>query len=123
MTIVKYFFVGGTAACIDIGLFAYFAAYLGWPWLPVSVASFILATLANYYLSIKFVFVSGVRFNKTHEILGVFLISGIALIINQIILFISIEVIQLRLIIAKIMATGIVFFWNYFGRKYIIFKS
>lgn len=121
--IVKYFFVGGTAACIDIGLFAFFAAYLGWPWLPVSVVSFILATLANYLLSINFVFVSGVRYKKFHEILFVFIISGIALVINQMILFISIEIVQIQLIIAKIIATGIVFFWNYFGRKYFVFKD
>ena len=53
MKIVKYFFVGGIAATIDIGLFSFFAVYLGWPWLAVSVATFILATFINYFLSIS----------------------------------------------------------------------
>lgn len=123
MRIVKYFFVGGIAAIIDIGLFSFFAAYLGLPWLPVSIATFILATLINYFLSILFVFQSGVRYKKNQEIFGVFIISSLALAVNQIILYLSIEIFGLNLIISKILATGSVFFWNYFGRSRLIFAK
>jgi putative flippase GtrA len=54
--IVRYFLVGGAAAVLDIGLFAALAQYAGLPWFPVSVCSFVLATLLNYFLSIVFVF-------------------------------------------------------------------
>jgi hypothetical protein len=40
MPLVKYFFVGATAAVIDIGLFILFANYLVWPWIPVSICTF-----------------------------------------------------------------------------------
>ena len=121
MRLIKYFFVGGTAAIVDIGLFSICTVYLGWPWLPVSVASFILATFVNYFLSIKFVFISGSRHEKHVEIIGVFLVSGLALIVNQVVLFVSIEWLHIQLVISKLMATGIVFFWNYLGRKKFIF--
>ena len=122
MKIVKYFFIGGISATIDFGLFSFFVAYLGWSWVAVSVATFILATFINYFLSIIFVFQSGVRYRKNQEIVGVFIISSLALVINQITLYLSIEILEMNLIISKIFATGVLFFWNYYGRSKIIFQ-
>ncbi|MBT8537124.1 GtrA family protein [Polynucleobacter paneuropaeus] len=121
MRIVRYLFVGGTAAVVDIGLFSLFAGYLGWPWIPVSVVTFILATLTNYFLSIQFVFESGARHKKHVEMLGVFIVSGLALLVNQVVLYLAIEILGWHLILSKIVATGIVFFWNYYGRSKFIF--
>lgn len=121
MRLLKYFFVGGAAAVVDIGLFSLLAGYLGWPWIPVSIGTFILATYINYLLSIKFVFESGTRHRKHVELLGVFIVSTLALLVNQAVLYLAIEVLGLHLIISKILATGIVFFWNYFGRSKFVF--
>lgn len=121
MRILRYFFVGGAAAITDISLFSLFCGYLDWPWLPVSIGTFFLATLVNYFLSIRFVFESGIRHKKHFELMGVFIVSSLALIINQAALYITIEISDLNLIVSKIIATGIVFFWNYFGRKNFIF--
>jgi putative flippase GtrA len=121
MRIVRYFFVGGTAAVVDIGLFSLFAGYLGWPWVPVSIATFILATLTNYFLSIQFVFESGARHKKHVEVLGVFIVSGLALMVNQVVLYLAIEIFGWHLILSKIIATGVVFFWNYYGRSKFVF--
>jgi len=123
MRLLKYFFVGAIAASIDIGLFSLFASYFGWPWVPVSIVTFCLATLINYFLSIKFVFESGSRHKKYIEIIGVFLVSGLALAMNQIVLYLLIEWLGWHLIISKISATITVFFWNYLGRSRIIFKK
>lgn len=121
MRIVKYFFVGGAAAVVDIGLFSIFASYLGWPWAPVSIATFILATLTNYFLSIRFVFESGARHKKHVEVFGVFIVSGLALLVNQLVLYLAIEILGWHLIFSKIVATGVVFFWNYYGRSKFVF--
>lgn len=121
MRIVKYFFVGGAAAVVDISLFSIFASYLGWPWVPVSIATFILATLTNYFLSIQFVFESGARHKKHVEVFGVFIVSGLALLVNQLVLYLAIEMLGWHLIFSKIVATGAVFFWNYYGRSKFVF--
>lgn len=121
MRLLRYFFVGGAAAFVDIGLFSLFAKVLGYSWLPVSICTFILATLTNYLLSIKYVFESGVRHKKHVEVAGVFMVSGLALLVNQAVLYIGIEFLHWNLVFAKITATGIVFFWNYFGRSRFIF--
>ena len=122
MRIVRYFFVGCAAAVVDIGLFSIFAGYFGLPWIPVSITTFILATLTNYFLSIQFVFRSGARYEKHAELIGVFIVSTLALSINQLVLYISIEVLDWHLIFSKILATGIVFFWNYYGRSKFVFS-
>ena len=123
MPLVKYFFVGATAAVVDIGLFTLFANHLGWPWIPVSILTFCFATLVNYFLSIRFIFESGSRHKKHVEIIGIFFISGLALFINQLILYVLIEWFNWHLVVSKIAATATVFFWNYFGRSNIIFKG
>ena len=121
MRLSRYFFVGGSAAIVDIGLFSIFTKVLDFPWFPVSICTFLLATLVNYVLSIKFVFESGVRHKKHIEIAGVFAISTLALLVNQAVLFVAIEWFTFNLVASKIIATGTVFFWNYFGRSRIIF--
>ena len=121
MKIVRYFFVGGVSAFIDIGLFTIFASYLKFPWATVSVITFTIATLVNYFLSIRFVFQSGVKYKKHYEVLGVFIISILALILNQMFLYLFIEAMNLHLVFAKCLATCILFLWNFYGRKKIIF--
>ena len=121
MKILSYFFVGSISAVIDISLFAIFAGYFKLPWAIVSVIAFIIATLANYFLSIRFVFKSGSKYKKQHEILGVFIISFLALLLNQMFLYLFIEKMNIHLIISKCITTGMLFLWNYYGRKKIIF--
>lgn len=86
MKIARYFIVGGMAATVDISCFFLFTSILSIGWFQSSLASFILATLFNYFLSIKYVFRSGIRFQKHHEVLLIFLVSGTGLVINQLIL-------------------------------------
>jgi putative flippase GtrA len=121
--IARYFLVGGAAACVDIGLFMLFAQYLGFPYLRVSAASFVAATFVNYFLSVRFVFVSGVKFAKRWEIALVFLVSVVGLGLNQLILAACVELAAFNLLLAKLTATGTVFFWNYLARRLFVFGA
>lgn len=123
MRIVRYFFVGAAAAAVDITVFGILAKVFGLPWFPVAVFSFLLATVVNYRLSIRHVFSSGVRFQQYHELALVFLVSAAGLAFNQTVLWILIEHLSWDLVVAKIAATGLVFFWNYAIRHYFIFPT
>lgn len=123
MKVIKYFFVGGVAAFFDISVFSIFTIYLGYPWIPVSIATFIIATLINYYLSINFVFISGEKFPVKQEILLVFLVSSIGIIINVLILWLLIEVFDFHLLLSKVISSGCVFLWNYLLRYKYIFSD
>jgi putative flippase GtrA len=121
--IVRYLFVGGTGTIIDISLFALFAKVLGYPYLVVSACTFIISTTIHYFLSVRYVFQSGARFSRNRELLLVFIVSIMGLGVNQVVLYVSVQYLGIDLIAAKIIATGAVFFWNYWSRAYFVFKA
>jgi putative flippase GtrA len=123
MKVVRYFFVGAASAAVDFSIFTLLALGFGLPWFYAGVTGFILATTVNYFLSIRHVFQSGARFSRRTEITLIFMVSGIGLLINQSILFILIERMSINMLIAKILATLVVFFWNYGMRHSYVFKS
>jgi len=122
MKIIRYAVVGGTAAMVDFSIFAVFAKWLGFNYLWVGAIGFILATTVNYFLSTRFVFESGVRFAFKKEISLVFLISFMGLAVNQLVLYLGIGILEWEMLLTKILATGSVFFWNFFARSQFIFK-
>ena len=122
MNIIKYFFVGGVAAVVDISLFGFFAKYIGFNYLIVGFFTFIIATGVNYFLSIRYVFASGSKHPKRREVSLVYLISAVGLGINLIALFICHEWLNIELMTSKVIATGFTFFWNYFLRKFVVFN-
>lgn len=123
MKIVRYFAVGGISAIVDIGLFFLFTSVLNIGWFQSALGSFILAMVVNYSLSIKYVFKSGIRFQKHHEVLLVLLVSGSGLVINQIILWLLIENMSVNMLGSKVTATVLLFFWNYGLRKTVVFPE
>lgn len=123
MKIVRYFFVGAAAAAVDIGIFGLLAKGMGLPWFWVGMFSFVLATAVNYRLSVRHVFVSGVRFSRHHEAVLVYVVSAVGLAINQAVLWLLIERWLWDVLLAKLVATASVFFWNYGARRHLIFRE
>ncbi len=122
MKIVRYAAVGLAAAITDFLIFAIFAKFLGFNYLLVGAAGFIIATTINYFLSIRFVFESGIRFKPGKEIALVFLISLVGLGVNQSVLYLGIGILGFNMLLTKIGATGMVFFWNFGARSNFVFK-
>ena len=121
MKILRYLFVGGAAAAVDIAFFFVFARLAGLNYLAVAPFGFLLATWVNYQLSIRHVFRSGARFNRSREILLVYAISAIGLLINQAALYVLVAKLGTGLMVAKLAATATVFFWNYGTRSNFVF--
>ena len=121
--VARYFVVGGIATIVDVGLFMVFAQGLGLPYLRVAACTFVVATLVNYLLSVRMVFVSGLRFGRRQEIALVFLVSGVGLALNQAILFAAVEFGGMALLVSKLTATAIVFSWNYLARRHFVFGA
>ena len=119
----RYFVVGGIATIVDVALFLFFAQHLGLPYLRVAVATFVAATLVNYWLSIRYVFVSGQRFRRRWEVTLVFAVSAAGLAFNSLILWVGVERLGLGLLASKLAATGVVFFWNFLARRILVFGA
>lgn len=114
--------MGGTAAVVDIGLFFIFAKLLTFNYLLVGFFTFIIATFVNYYLSIRFVFISEKKFKKSQEIILIYLVSASSLSLNLFLLYLFHEKLFIDVGISKILVTGLLFFYNYLIRKLYIFN-
>lgn len=122
MKIIKYFFVGGTAAIFDVGFFFIFAKFLAYNYLVVGFFTFIIATFINYYLSIRFVFESGKKFKKKDEVILIYVVSTSSLVLNLFFLYVFHAIFSIDVGVSKILVTGLLFFYNYSVRKFFIFQ-
>ncbi len=123
LSFFTYFIVGGLAAVVDIGGFMLLTGPFGVPWFWAALASFVVSATVNYLLSIAFVFESGVRFRRHHEFALVLLVSVIGLAFNEAALWLMITGAGLARLPAKVIATGVVFLWNYSARQHFIFRA
>jgi putative flippase GtrA len=119
----RYFVVGGVSACFDIGFFYVFAKLLGYNYLGVATVGFVFAVLVNYYLSVRFVFTSGVRFSRGQELLLIYLVSSVGLLIHLAVLYVSVDWLAIELMLSKLGATGATFAWNFLARNYFVFRE
>lgn len=123
LSFFTYFIVGGAAAIVDIGGFMLLTGIWRIHWFWAALASFVVSAIVNYLLSIRFVFESGVRFRRHHEFALVVLVSVIGLGCNEAALWVMITAAGLGRLPAKVIATGVVFLWNYSARQRFIFRA
>jgi putative flippase GtrA len=134
----KYFFVGTIAALLDIFTFSLLTLQVGINYLIANVFSTCLGLLFNYYFSCIFVFRLK-KINVRRDFLPFALIGFVGLGLQNLMLYLFIDL-QLALQptnliawmmntsidikpISKIFVTGVIFLWNFFMRKYIVFKK
>ena len=122
LQVVRYFIVGGICALIDLGVFVGLLAATQWHYLIASTVGFLLATLVNYELSIRFVFEQGARYSKHAEILAVYAVSALSLLVHQCVLFGAVAGFGQHPVVGKCVAMGVAFFWNYLLRKHLVFS-
>ena len=121
--LLKYLFVGGSAAILDLIIFYVFAESLQFNYLLVSIAGFIFSTALNYWLRVLFVFKSGISYSLHKEIILVYLVSLFALAVQLGMLFATVEWANLSLMISKVISMGAAFVFNFSLRKYFVFKE
>jgi len=120
--VFRYALVGGSIATVDLILFWFFVSHLDFPYLWVNAIGFCVGTAINYLMSARWVFTGGIRFKPKNGIILIFIISFLGLIMAQIILFLFITIFTFPILLAKILTLGSVFYWNYFSRKYFLFR-
>jgi putative flippase GtrA len=111
---------GGSSAIVEWSLFWICTSLLRIHYLLAVAISFFFATLVNYIASAYFVFVRGYR-TPAAEALLVYMVSAIGLGLNFLLMWLLHGKLMVPAMTAKIASTGIVFFWNYFSRRYFIF--
>ena len=118
--IIKFGFVGGTAFIIDAGILFVLTEFCGIHYLISGAVSFTVSVIYNYILSIKWVFDAREGNNKAKE-LAVFIgLSVIGLGLNQLFMWLFVDVLHIYYMLSKIVATAIVMVYNFITRKLFI---
>jgi putative flippase GtrA len=119
----RYIWVGGLAFLVDYGSLYVLTEYLGVDYLVSAALAFILGLVVNYLLSTLWVFPESRLSNKMAEFTIFASIGLVGLLLNEVIMYLCCEVLDFHYMISKLCSTGVVFFWNFFGRKLILFTK
>ena len=123
MSIVVYFFVGGVSFLANFGIFLMFVHLMGLHWVLGNIAGFIAGTFVNYVLSVRFVFKSKNFLRRDFEVYLTFMVSALGVGLETILIHLEHDVASLNLNVSKLGAAGVVFFWNYGARRFLIFGA
>lgn len=119
---VRYFFVGGFAFVVDFGLLYILTEYAGLHYLLSATLSFISGLLVNYVISCIWVFSTSKFKNRLVEFLFFAAIGVVGLLLNDALIWLFTDCIGTHYMFSKIVAATIVYLWNFFARKYLVFK-
>ncbi|WP_424714336.1 GtrA family protein [Methanobacterium sp.] len=120
--IFRYIFVGGGAFIVDFLSLFILTDIFGIYFLISAAIAFILGLIANYILSISWVFDRRNLKNKQFEF-GVFAFIGIiGLGFNEVFIWFFTQNLHIYYLKSKIFAAVIILFWNFFARKYLLFR-
>lgn len=122
LQLFRYTFVGGFAFLVDFGLLYVLTEYAHFHYLVSATISFIAGLVVNYLLSTAWVFTRSSFQNKKVEFLLFAAIGVVGLLINNLCLWLLSSVIGIWYMISKIITTVVTYLWNFFARKFILFK-
>jgi putative flippase GtrA len=118
-----YFLVGGAAAIVEWASFFLFNKVISFHYIVATTFAFVIATYVNWVLGKRTLFrASNLTLNKAQEFSAIYLVSLIGLLWNVLIMFLLIERYMFDEMLSKVLATGIVFVWNFILRKKFIYK-
>ncbi len=119
----RYAFVGGWATIADWGMLYLLTEGVRLHYLISGVIAFMIGLLVNFLLSKKFVF-SGEKnkHSSSTEFVVYAIIGVIGLAMTEIIMYILTDILNWYFMIPKIIATGVVFVWNFMARKIVLYK-
>lgn len=121
--LLRYGLVGGVAFVVDYGLLYVLTEFCSIDYLWSACFSFIAGLVVNYLLSNLIVFNSHRVDNRIVEFLIFAAIGGIGLALNEGIMYICTQGVGFHYMLSKIVSTVVVFFWNFFARKYALFQT
>ena len=122
---IRYFITGGIAFVVDFSVFALCLSVFEFHYLIANAISLILGLIVNYIISIRFVFVACKRNikNKPLEFSYFAFIGILGVCLNQLFLYLLVDLARFSPIFSKIMASALVLMWNFLARKLLLFKN
>ena len=119
MQFLRYFFVGGSAAVVDLLAFSVLVKYLNMHYVPAAFLAYMCGLAWNHFLCVVWIFES--KHHRSKELLMVFLIAVGGLLWTWLILYLLIDIAGVDEIIAKMVSQILVLIWNFTMRKFYVF--
>ena len=115
----KFAAVGITSLAVDYIFMVFLTenTAFGLDYFQACAFSYTLSVFVNYFLSMKYVFHSREDMGKVKEASIFFMLSLIGLFLNQMIMWIAVEMFQIYYIVAKLLSTFLVTNYNFISRK------
>ena len=120
--LIKFGIVGVIATIIDFGVLMLLREIFSVDVLVATAAGFLVSVIANYILSMMFVFESSGK-GWLCEFFAFVLFSAGGLLINEIIMWLGTEYFAVHYMLPKICATVIVTIYNFITRKIFLEKK
>ena len=114
---LKFGVVGIIAFVIDYGALAFLTEVCGINYLVSATISFTLSVVFNYAASMRYVFTHKEGLSRRREFAIFVVLSVIGLVINNVCMWIGVELASIHYLVVKIVATVIVMVWNFASRK------
>ena len=114
---IRYFFVGGVAAVVNIGMLFIFTDVCHIYYLVSNIISFTLGLIVNYILSKLLVFQDKVSLSTSKEFIIYAIIGVVGLGIDTLLMSTFTDTFNIYYMLSKIISTLLVFIWNFGARK------
>ena len=116
--LVNFVVVGGISTLIDFMVLFIMHEKMAINYLIGTAVAFIVATVFNYWASMRFIFESKYDKNEKAKEFTIFLVlSIIGLILTQVLMMLFVEVVEFEVMISKIIVTIFVMLFNFISRK------
>ena len=115
--IFKFAIVGVVATLIDFLFLYIFREFFKFPVVLANTLSFVISVIYNYTASVKWVFDVNKEKSEKKQFITFIIFSVIGLLINDLIMWISVDQLNIYYLLAKIIATLIVMVFNFVSRK------
>lgn len=119
----RYAIVGGIAFIADFGLLWLLTEFAHCHYIVAGSLSFIAGLLINYFLSTSWVFKTVGCRNRNVDFVFFAVIGEIGLAINAGLLYVLTDHVGIHYLISKLIATVVVFGWNFTARKFLLMSN
>jgi len=122
VALAKYVVIGGVSALAEWSVFWLLLNLAALHYIAAAVVAFVVATLVNYLLCVRTIFVSKTK-SQWKDAAMVYVASLLALAVNVSTLALLVRQFGLDPMLAKISGTGAAFLFNFASRQFFIFDQ
>ena len=119
---LKFFFIGGFFALLDLIILYILTDLFGFFYLYSAVLGFIIVTSFAFIVHKKFTFQCK-REDRLRQYIFFFLVNLVGLALYSALLYIGVEYLEIFYLFVAVGAKLIVFVWNFLANKYITFRT